>query len=191
MSGLVVQTRQQARASNKQQYYTSIPCKNGHLAARFVSNRVCIICAAGRTKAWRAVNPAKQRKATASWRARNPAKVKAYDAKAYAANPTRCHKRVAEYYTRNPAKKVALVSRRRALKQWACPNWVDHTELESVYETCKRLVAANGLAYHVDHIIPLSGKNVCGLHVPWNLQIIPATENLRKGNRFNNGEQTC
>lgn len=64
----------------------------------------------------------------------------------------------------------------------ACPQWVDRVALSAVYAECRRLSAATGTPHHVDHVVPLAGKTVCGLHVPWNLRVVPASVNLQKGN---------
>lgn len=72
-------------------------------------------------------------------------------------------------------------SRRRASKINATPSWLteeDKIAIEKIYEY------AWSLGYHVDHIVPLRNKKVCGLHVPWNLQPIPAEDNMRKHNKF-------
>ena len=69
----------------------------------------------------------------------------------------------------------------------ATPPWLTDGQKQSVmdiYYTAKMLTKVLGTVYHVDHIVPLKGKNVCGLHVPWNLRVIPASENLSKGNSY-------
>lgn len=75
-------------------------------------------------------------------------------------------------------------AKRRARKRAALPAWADLAEIRKVYEQCEALTAATGVAHHVDHIVPLQGKTVCGLHVHYNLRAIPAEENLRKKNRL-------
>lgn len=71
----------------------------------------------------------------------------------------------------------ALEAKRRAIKLNATPKWVNIEDIKKIYQNCP-----NG--YQVDHIIPLQGKNVCGLHVPWNLQYLTITENLKKSNKI-------
>jgi hypothetical protein len=69
----------------------------------------------------------------------------------------------------------------------ATPNWLNESQLLAI--KCKYQLAAmlnvHGVErWHVDHIVPLRGKTVSGLHVPWNLQVMPAKDNLAKGNRI-------
>lgn len=65
----------------------------------------------------------------------------------------------------------------RARKKRAMPPWVAKEDLKFVYDM------ASMFGVSVDHIEPLAGEKACGLHVPWNLQLLPQSENAAKGNR--------
>ena len=92
-----------------------------------------------------------------------------------------------QYRKAHPDKRNALNAKRRALKLKATPSWLSNEqllEIEKFYTQAKNLKLTTDEEYHVDHIVPLQGKNICGLHVPWNLQVILAKENLIKSNKL-------
>lgn len=78
-------------------------------------------------------------------------------------------------------------STRRASKNQSTPIWyneLDELILEEIYALAKERQAVTGIIYHVDHVIPLKGKEVCGLHWYQNWRLIPAVENIRKSNKL-------
>lgn len=84
-------------------------------------------------------------------------------------------------------KRLAGIRRRQAAQLKATPQWLTQAHLadmELLYLKAARLTRETGTPHHVDHIHPLRGAASCGLHVPWNLQVITADENWKKGNRI-------
>jgi hypothetical protein len=91
------------------------------------------------------------------------------------------------YRILNVSRIHSLSAKRRAMKINATPAWLtkeDHVQIQELYEIAQAFKLYTGQQYHVDHIVPLQGKNVCGLHVPWNLQVLEASENIRKSNKL-------
>ena len=91
------------------------------------------------------------------------------------------------YCQKNKHKLNANVRKYQVTKLQRTPKWLsdtNHWMIEEAYELALLRTKITGFSWHVDHIIPLQGKTVSGLHTPYNLQVIPALENWAKNNKF-------
>ena len=161
-------TRKNALLQGLTRYFTNKPCKHGHIAERYSKDGNCVVCAKIKLDKYRELNhdlvnerrrASKEvnRKSTARWAKANAGIVNAWNMKRYAA------------------------------KKYRTPAWlteVDFERIANVYKLATLQSKITGTIWHVDHIIPLQGKNVSGLHVPANLRAIPGAENIRKRNSY-------
>jgi len=88
------------------------------------------------------------------------------------------------YRTRSAYMFAARQRARQATQIQAMPTWVDKEELKAFYLKAQQMAELTGIKHDVDHIIPLKHKLVCGLHIPANLQVLTASENRKKHNKF-------
>lgn len=95
----------------------------------------------------------------------------------YNINTPKIRKNQKKWKDNNKNKLRGYSTKRKAAKLNRTPKWADKEAINFFYECCPK-------GCHVDHIIPLQGKNISGLHVETNLQWLPAIENLRKNNKF-------
>ena len=162
----------------------------------------CKACCAAITRAWRERNPDSARAAERRWKEKNPERVKAAAKRRHERLLERKPGIQSEYVRRyrekfpekikayaekwakeNPELCAKKSAERRAATLRAVPAWLQsehRQQIADAYKKAKRVSRETGVKHHVDHIVPLKGKDVCGLHVPWNLQVIPATVNQRK-----------
>ena len=191
-------SRKYAKSAGIKRYYTGKPCNYGHVCERMVSTRACVDCLSNRSKEWKAANPERCSKTSMAWRKANPEKVKENKKRSNAANPESQKIRSRRWYEANKQKSFdahykwakqnsdklsASAARYRSKKLNATVAWADHDAISAFYREARNLTEMTGEPYHVDHIIPLQGENVSGLHVETNLQILHGSENQRKGNR--------
>ena len=191
--------RSEARERGLKRYFTAEPCKRGHVAERMASNKCCITCFYARNRAARAADLEAARAKDRAWRKANTHRRVGKSTDWFRANPERARELKLAWNTAN-AEKIKVQSRanrqanldrdaaktrmKKALKLKATPAWVDLAAVSAVYSESVRLFRETGVKHEVDHIVPLQGRNVCGLHVHYNLRAIPAIDNRRKHNRL-------
>ena len=150
-------SRQQAIEQKLARYFTGEPCKHGHIAEKLLSNRTCIECLLIKKR----------------MRGQRPDVKKAN------------LKRLKEKDIKDPAGRLARTRKRQATKLQRTPKWDPDAHLiVAKYQLAAMLSQATGIPHHVDHIIPLQGKNVSGLHTFSNLRVIPGEENVKKSNKY-------
>lgn len=180
-------SRSEALRVGASHYLTDKFCKRGHVSLRHAKSRICLICAMEDAAAHRAKFPDRVKRRNVENYAKNAAQRKAHQREWNRANAEdaarKARQRRAErpevaraWRQNNKGKVVAQTSKRRAAKLQRTPAWADLKAIEAFYATCPEDM-------EVDHIVPLRGRRVSGLHVLHNLQYLPKHENMLKGNR--------
>lgn len=141
-------------------------------------------------KLWMVANKAQFRAYAKEWRRENADRNSVVTKRWAAQNQEEIRARNKRYRQEHRAELAAHVRLRQCSKINATPKWVDKNAILVFYKEAKRLTAATGVLHHVDHIYPLKSKVMCGLHVPANLQLLTAAENIAKNNRFWPGKET-
>ena len=157
-------------------------CRAG-LHKYLYSIKYCIECKKLKTQLWKELNREKEAKNIYSWKEKNKEKETQQQLKW---RQTKAKAYFAEYRKLNAAAIAAKEAKYRATKLKATPLWLTKEQLHSIklyYLVAKWIQSILNEQIDVDHIVPLQGKNSCGLHVPWNLQLLTNSDNVKKGNR--------
>ena len=185
-------TRAEAKAAGAKYYFTGEPCKHGHVAPRKTKG-ACVEClkdewragAEKRAMYFKEYNRSDAgREAKERYYMRNREVVIAR-AQARPVEEKRAYKQ--RYKSANLDLYNTLTSLRRRRFREATPKWLTRkqkVEIRQLYQIAITMTKTTGEQYVVDHIVPLRGETVCGLHVPWNLRVITQEENLAKSNRL-------
>lgn len=183
-------TREEAKATGAKHYFTGVPCKHGHIAPRKTKG-ACIDClkvewktaAVTRAAYFTEYNKSEAGQANkARYYEKNKGAVIAR-AQARPAAEKQAYKK--KYKQENPDLYKTLTSFRRRRFRDATPPWItarQKTEIRQLYQAAITMSKTTGERYVVDHIVPINGVAVCGLHVPWNLRVVTQEENLAKSN---------
>ena len=144
---------------------------------RLISNSDCVACKKQRDKQYRELHKAKKALADKKWYSLNKEYRAEYRKQYHSVNKDKELKQHKVWYAENKSVRIENnVVRTRLIGGQAIAK-AHQKEIRKIYANCPK-------GFHVDHIIPLRGNSVSGLHVPWNMQYLPAALNLAKGNKL-------
>jgi len=170
-------TAEEARRHGARFYFTGKPCKRGHVAPRYAKSWMCTVCAYEHQVVRSPEEQAERTAAAKAWRHRNRERARQHAAAHY----KRAREAVLEtnrrWRARNRRVCTVLSRMSRAAIRRATPPWADVKAIRRFY-----LDRPDGM--EVDHMVPLVGRTVCGLHVVWNLQYLTRSQNASKGNKL-------
>lgn len=197
--------RAEAKAKGLVHFSTGKICKNCNTDKKYVSSGDCVSCHQRKGKAakkiWREQNRehylsqskeyrerTKQHRLeyAVEYRAKTVEKRAAYNKQHRLDNLEHYRLASKKYRQEKPHMNAAYQATRRSIKMKATPVWANYEKIKLKYIERDMMRKLTGLDFHVDHRIPLQGENVCGLHVPNNLRVIPARDNLSKNNKLQN-----
>ena len=167
-------------------YKKTKPLKNGFYAERWC-NPDFLVQSREQIANWHENHPDRMRELRLNWAVKNKERKAQLDREYATSNPEARRKARAKWDQQNPGLTTAAKAKNKTERKQRVPAWLtedDYWMIEQAYELAALRTKMFGFAWHVDHIIPLTGKKVSGLHVPSNLRVIPAIENLRKSNKF-------
>ena len=179
-------TSTEAKRLGLSMYFTGVPCKNGHVTSRYASSAECFFCRKDKNQ-----SVAVKEKQTA-WALKHNEQRLAVGKERYDRNKVWQQLRTQTKYVNNKEKvletnnrwlskhkgfQAFYANKRRCAVKNRTPAWANLDTIKTIYANCPE-------GYHVDHVIPLQGKLVSGLHVESNLQYLPASENAKKFNKY-------
>jgi hypothetical protein len=139
---------------------------------------------AAQHRAWAKANPEQARELKSAEQKRNRASANARNQRYAATHREHLRAKNAAWSAANHGKRNATAAKYRAAQLQATPPWADHDLIEDIYTLAAIYREHAGMEVDVDHIVPLQGKHVCGLHVPSNLQLLGSLANKAKSNAF-------
>lgn len=175
--------KQNAKRKGEKFFLNDKPCKRGHFAPRRVDNGQCTECQKERYAKFYLENRDAEIERVKKNTEANQKRKREYNQKYRLHNLKTLQETIKIFHAKNPKRAVEYANKRRAAKLQRTPAWTDPEAIRTFYENCPE-----GMT--VDHIIPLQGKIVSGLHVANNLQYLTSGDNSKKRNRFD-PEQVC